>query len=263
MKKTLILSMSALALLSTPAQAQFGNALDGWVGEGSLTGSRTTGNTETTDIGIGVKLDKETDTWGHHLKGSWDRGSVSGEATRRRLDLGYQIDRNLSERLYVFANGDYYTDDFGAFQDGFYVGGGLGYKVLKDQPFLWDIEAGAGFRNQQGQDFATLDDAGVQLTDATTGALLFTDGITDSEIGVRGASDIDYQINEFVSLFNDTEVIWASSDTYIWNEVGLTAKLAGNLSARASYRIDHHTDVADGLENTDTITRFGIVYTIK
>ena len=241
MKKSLLITICALAFSGVSAQAQTAGLLDGWVGEGSLTGSRTTGNTETTDIGIGVKLDKETDTWSHHLNGSWDRGSVEGEETRRRLDLGYQIDRTLTERIYLYGNADYYTDDFGAFQDGFFVGAGAGYKVLKDQPFLWDIESGVGFRNQQVQN----------------------DGPSDSEVAVRGFSDIDYQINDFVSLFNDTEVIWASSDTYIWNEVGITAKLVDNLAAKVSYRIDHHTDVAPGLENTDTITRFGIVYTIK
>jgi putative salt-induced outer membrane protein len=59
------------------------------------------------------------------------------------------------------------------------------------------------------------------------------------------------------------EIIWSESDTYIWNDIGLTATLAGNLAARASFRIDHHTDVPVGRENTDTITRFGLVYTMK
>ena len=218
MKKSLLITICALAFSSVSAQAQVGSLLDGWTGEGSLTGSRTTGNTETTDIGLGLKLDKETDTWSHHFNGSWDRGSVSGDTTRRRLDLGYQIDRQLTERVYLFGNGNYYDDDFGAFQDGYFVGGGVGYKVLKDQPFLWDVEGGAGFRSQQVQN----------------------DGDTDNEFALRASSDIDYQINDFVSLYNDTEIIWASSDTYIWNEVGITAKLVDNLAAKVSYRIDHH-----------------------
>ena len=113
MKRTILLTISALAFSSVSAQAQiFDGLVDGWVGEGSLTGSRTTGNTETTDIGLGAKLEKDTDTWNHKLKGNWDRGSVSGEATRRRFDIGYQIERNLTDRIYLFGNADYYTDDF-------------------------------------------------------------------------------------------------------------------------------------------------------
>ena len=68
MKRTILLTISALAFSSVSAQAQiFDGLVDGWVGEGSLTGSRTTGNTETTDIGLGAKLEKDTDTWNHKL----------------------------------------------------------------------------------------------------------------------------------------------------------------------------------------------------
>ena len=84
-----------------------------------------------------------------------------------------------------------------------------------------------------------------------------------NELALRGASNITYDFNEAVSLYNNTEVIYSKSDTYLWNEVGITANLMGNLAARASYRVDHHTDVLPGVEKTDTITRVGVVYTIK
>lgn len=66
-----------------------------------------------------------------------------------------------------------------------------------------------------------------------------------------------------VSFYNDTELLTSSSDTYIWNDIGITAKLAGNLSAKFGVRVDHHTDVPVSTEKTDTITRGAIVYTIK
>ena len=78
MKKTILLAFCAFAFSATSAQAQIIDGLvDGWVGEGSLTGSRTTGNTETTDIGLGAKLEKETDTWNHKLKGNWGEVDIT------------------------------------------------------------------------------------------------------------------------------------------------------------------------------------------
>ena len=100
MKKTLFLSICALAF-STSAQAQFGNLNSGWSGEGSLSGSVTTGNTDTTDVGLGLKLEKEDGPWRHKFNALWDRGSVDGDATRRRIDLGYQIDRDINCLLYT------------------------------------------------------------------------------------------------------------------------------------------------------------------
>jgi len=114
----------------------------------------------------------------------------------------------------------------------------------------WSLEGGAGYRSQQEQD--GFDVAG-----------LLIEGERTNEVGLRGHSDFDYQLNENVAFFNDTEIVWSSSDTYVWNEVGLTAQLFGNLAARASYRVDYHSNPPVGSVGTDTITRLGVVYTIK
>lgn len=237
----LLLASAAMtaALISTPA---FAGISDGWSGEAALTGSVTTGNTETTDIGLALKLLKDDDVWRHKFKASVDYGETSGTADKERFVLGYQIDRDITDRLYGYANADYFRDDFGAFQTGYFVGGGLGYKLVLPEPFKWDVEAGLGFRSQETQDPLS---------------------VTTEELAGRLASNMDYVFNENVTLYNYSELLYSSSDTYIWNETGITAQLTGNLAARASFRVDTHSDVPDGTVKTDTITRFGVVYTLK
>jgi len=175
MKLRLISSVAILCLASTPVYA---GITDGWSGEASLTGSNTTGNTDTTDVGLGLKLKKDGDVWRHKFKALVDYGEVDGAQNRQRFSLGYQIDRDVNERLYLYGNADYYNDDFGAFQQGYFIGGGAGYKVILPEPVGWNLEGGVGFRSQESQ-------------------------------------------------------------------------------------VDHHTDAPIGTENTDTVTRFGIVYTMK
>ena len=237
MKKTII-SASIIALL-TPAMASAG-FVEGWSGEASLTGSKTTGNTETTDLGLGLKLNKDSGVWRHKFKALVDYGKVGNAKNKQRFALGYQIDRDINEKLYVYGNGDYYQDDFGAFKQGSFIGTGLGYKAIVPGSIGWNLEGGLGYRSQKDQT-----------------------SVTQNELAVRGFSDFDYKLNDNVSLYNDTEVLYSSSDTNIWNEIGITATLAGNLAARASFRIDTHSSVPLGSEKTDTITRFGVVYTMK
>jgi len=156
--KTLVALLTTTALaFATTANAQD----DGWSGEASLSGSKTTGNTETTDLGLGLNLKKQGENWGHTFRASADFGRVSGETNKERYLLGYQIDRNFTDRLYAFGAGDYYRDEFGAFEE--------------------------------------------------------------------------------VSFYNNSEVTYSKSNTYLWNETGLTANLMGNLAARASFRVDHKT----------------------
>jgi len=246
MKTKLIMAAAILAMSAGTANAQM---LDGWTGEASLTGSKTTGNTETTDLGLGLKLDKTSDVWRHKFKALIDYGKNDGQKNKQRLALGYQIDRDVNERLYVYGNADYFNDDFGAFQTGYFVGTGLGYKAILPEPVSWNLEGGLGYRSQK--------------TQGPVAPALLPLSVTENELALRGFSDLDWVLNDNVSAYNDTEIIYSKSDTYIWNEVGLTATLAGNLAARASFRVDYHTDVPLGTENTDTVTRFGVVYTMN
>lgn len=239
--RTALLSAAAIALLPLTAHAQIA---DGWSGEASLTGSQTTGNTETTDVGLGLKLAKEGDVWRHKFNASADYGRAGGATNKQRFVLGYQIDRDITDRLYGYANADYFNDDFGAFEDGYFLGTGLGYEMILPDPISWNLEGGLGYRSQTAQSVA-----GVAAP-------------TTNELAARLGSDFDWTLNESVSLYNDSELIYSESDTNIWNEFGLTATLTGRLAARASFRIDHHTDVPVGREKTDTITRFGLVYTM-
>ena len=246
MKKQLLLAAAMLVATAGTANAQM---LDGWTGEASLTGSKTTGNTDTTDLGLGLKLNKEADVWRHKFKALADYGKVDGSKNKQRFALGYQIDRDINDRTYVYGNADYFNDDFGAFKSGYFLGTGLGYKAILPDPVSWNLEGGLGYRSQKTQD--------------PTPPALLPLSETNNELALRAFSDFDWVLNENVSAYNDTEIIYSKSDTYIWNEVGITATLAGNLAARASFRIDNHSDVPVGTENTDTITRFGIVYTMK
>lgn len=240
-RNCLILAASMLPMLpvlAAPAQAQF---VEGWAGEASLTGSRTTGNTETTNLGVAVDVSKTGDTWRHNLKASADYGEADDAVNRRRYRLGYQIDRDIGDRFFVYGNASYFSEDFGAFQEGYFIGSGLGYDVPMSDTIKWKVEAGLGFRSQEEQ-----------------GAL----GAQTDEVAASAASNFDWTLNDNVSLFNKTELIHSSSDTYLWNDIGLTATIRGNLAARASFRVDYHSDVPLGTENTDTITRFGLVYTM-
>lgn len=246
--KRILLASAIVMMAASPAMAQSSLA-DGWTGEASLTGSKTTGNTKTTDAGLGLKVQKESGLWRHKFKALADYGKNDGVKNKQRFALGYQIDRDLNERTYVYANADYFNDDFGAFKQGYFVGTGLGYKAILPDPVSWNLEGGLGYRSQKTQD--------------PVAPLLLPVSVTENELALRAFSDFDYALNDNVSFFNDTEVIYSKSDTYIWNETGLTAQLMGNLAARASFRIDNHSDVPIGTKKTDTITRFGVVYTIK
>ena len=239
MPKLRLFALAALLLAATPAQA------DDFSGEASLTGSRTTGNTETTDIGVGLKLRNEGQVWRHKLRASADFGRAAGLTNKERYSGAYQIERTINDRLFGFGEVNGAFDKFGPFRERYFVGGGLGYSVLENDPVTWDLTGGVGYREQTAQH----------------GMDPF--GATEGEIALRLASDFDWALNENVSLYVNSEASLADTNDFLWNEVGLTATLLGNLAARASWRVDHNSIVPDGRVKTDTISRIGIVYTME
>ena len=76
---------ATLMALSTPAFAQ--DAASGWSGEGSASASSTTGNTETTDFGLGLNLAKEVGLWKYKTEALADFGKTAGIETRNTFFL--------------------------------------------------------------------------------------------------------------------------------------------------------------------------------
>lgn len=244
MKKALV--FVALCALMAP-NAHAGNFTEGWSGEASVSGSKTTGNTDTTDFGLALHVKKAGDVWRHSFDTTYDLGKVSGSTNKDRAYIGYQLDRKINDKFYVYGNANYFLDEFGAFKNGSFLGAGVGYQVIKTEPMQWALEGGAGYRSQKTH---------AQINPLVASA-------TVNEFALRANSDFDYRFNDAVSLYNNSEILWSESDTYIWNDVGITANLAGNLAARMSFRVDNHSTVPVGRKKTDTITRVALVYTLK
>ena len=235
------------ALLLSAALASPALADDTLTGEVSLTGSRTTGNTDTTDVGGALKLKWGGFGWRQKFNATADYGEQSDIETKSRFRLAYAIERDLGERWYANVNTDYFQDDFGPYKSGFFAGAGLGYNAVLAPPFELNLEAGPGYRRQKTREPINVP-PGIP-------------SVIEEELAARAAAFADWQINERVKLSNDMELLTSSSDTYIWNETAFTADIFGGLGLRASFRVDHHTDVPADREKTDTITRLGVVYT--
>ncbi|PHS38067.1 MAG: hypothetical protein COA91_08620 [Robiginitomaculum sp.] len=242
MIKILLISSTCL-LFPVFSYAEAGDKT--WGGEASVSGSTTSGNTSTTDIGVALRLSKKQGLWTHNFDTTYDLGKANGLDNKNRWYIGYKIDRQINERLFAYANVNYLTDNFGPFKQESFIGTGLGYQMIEPDPLKWTVEAGAGYRSQKARQSGIIP------------------SFKQNDFALRGASKLDYKFSDAVSLYNNSEVIWSQNDTYIWNDVGITAHLAGNLAARFSFRIDHHTDVPIGVKNTDTITRGSLVYTLK
>lgn len=219
-----------------------------WTGEGAFNAGVTSGNTETTDLGLGVDLARETQVWKAGIDLQADFGETDGLETKNRIFAAGQLDRQLSDRLYGFGRLSYEVDEFSGFENRAFVGGGLGYQVVETDATSWSLEGGPGLR---------IDEVRASTVDGMT-----IPGETVESFSVFAASNFAHAFNENVSFTNDTDVLAAEETTQVINVAALTAKLTDAFSARISLDVRHDTDPPAGFESTDTATRVALVYAI-
>ncbi|MEL6662996.1 MAG: DUF481 domain-containing protein [Pseudomonadota bacterium] len=243
-KKCAPLIGAALVLTAGPALAQ--NAT--WSGEGAFNAGVTTGNTETTDIGLGLDLERATQVWKAALDAQADFGETDGEETKNRIFLAGQLDRQINDRLYGFGRISYEIDEFSGFENRAFIGGGLGYAVIESDATTWSLEGGPGLKIDEVRE--------------TTVAGEIVPAETVESFSVFAASNFEHAFNENVSFSNDTDLLYAEESTQMINVAALTAKLTDAFSARVSFDVRHDTDPPEGFESTDTATRVALVYAI-
>lgn len=244
LNKTLTTLAAGLIMTAGPAVAQDA----AWTGEGAFNAGVTSGNTDTTDLGLGLSLARETQVWKTALDAQADFGETDGEETKNRIFLAGQLDRQINDRLYGFGRVSYETDEFSGFENRTFIGGGLGYQVIESDATTWSLEGGPGLRVDEVRAF-TVDD-------------VTTPEETVESFSVFAASNFAHAFNENVSFTNDTDVLAAEETTQIINVTALTAKLTDAFSARVSLDVRHDTDPPIGFESTDTATRIALVYAI-
>ncbi|WP_290495549.1 DUF481 domain-containing protein [Hyphomonas sp. UBA4494] len=244
-----VLGAASLCLLSgLPAVAE-----DGWSGESSLSAGLTTGNTETSEAGLGIDLDRGAGDWNFGIQFSGDYGKEDGVESRNRYFGAVDLEHDFNDTMFTFGRASYEVDQFTGFDSRTFVGGGVGWHVLDDEDHHWTVRGGPGFK---------IDEVKRQITTDSTGAETITPASTEESLGAVAQSEYFYAFNEAVSLSNKTNVVYGQESTQINNSIGLTAALNGHLAARVSFDVRHDTAPQPTYEATDTATKFSLVYTL-
>jgi putative salt-induced outer membrane protein len=235
-------------LFASGASAQVALEANGLSGETSVAGTAKTGNTESTDVGLGLKLRHEGERWRHIFGGAFDWGRADGLNTKNRFASSYEVARLLNDRLYGFGRGAYAVDQFDGYDYRAMLGGGLGLDVLRGEERSWSLQGGPAYRIDEVE--PQFDDMGVLLAPAET----------QTSAALNLGSRFEAQINDAVSFRNETDVTSSADTNSFFNNASLTAELMGAISARFSFEVRHDTGAPVGKEQTDTTSRAALVY---
>lgn len=222
-------------------EARFGNSgvPQGFRGSLALTGVATTGNTETVDLGIGGRFTLGQGALNHTFGLAVEYGEAENVRDRNRVLGIYDLNYDLTDRVYVFGLGRGEYDEFASRNEvDVFAGVGPGYRILNSPTLAWRVQAGPGVRYTKNVD----------------------NGDTNTDLAGILSSRFYYQVANDVFVTNDTDVLYSEVDTLVSNELALNTRIVGPISGRVGLRTDYSTEPAAGQKSTDNRMSIGVVY---
>lgn len=219
------------------ANASRDGRTDGLFGSVALGYLATTGNTDGSNLNGQASIGHVGGIWRNVATLKAIRGSNNGIITAEEYSFNGQSDYRIGEWDYVFAALSYTHDSFGPYRKRASEVVGYGYRLIATDEHLLDAQLGVGARQSREQT-----------------------GTRQREGIVAGRIKYDWQINPTTVLTERFGVEVGESNTYGESVTAVTANLRGTLAMSISYTVKHNTDVAPGLERTDTATMVSVIY---
>jgi len=210
----------------------------GWSGLVGFSFADARGNTDTLAVTGDASFNYLTATpWRYDGAFQFVNREEDGVRTEERYEARGSANYFITEENYLYGRLSWRKDNFGAVEEEWLPSVGYGRVLLHTERHKLNGEVGVGYR------FADLADGTSEDGVAATTGLLYT-----------------WQISETAVFTQNALAEWTSDNTYLESETGIRVIVVGNLSARATYRVRHNTDVPVGTRNSDFLTTIGLDY---
>ncbi len=218
----------------------------GWSGKGEAGLVKASGNTENESFNVALGFTKGSGVWAHELGVGFYQASADGIDSADSIFADYTIKRDLSDRRFVFGGLNYLDDDFDGFTEQTSISAGYGYRVILDDPNLWEVALGVGYRDTA---------QAIRLDDGTE-----IEGEDVSGPTVVLTSKFVRQITANTQFRDDFRSDIGADNTFIENDAALVVAMNDAFSLKAGLLVRYNSDPAPGADDTDTITSLNLVY---
>lgn len=192
--------------------------------------SMTRGNTDTLGLSIGLDAERKWNGWQVIGKGAYDYTEVEDLTTGNALRLGVQLNRDITDRIYVGIANTFTYDEIAALDYRYQVAAALGYRLWTGERGELAIEAGPGYAWQrQG-------------------------GLNEDFPIIRFGERFKYAFSENARFVQSLEYLPEISDFGNFTlvaEAAITARIAGNLWWRTAVRDIYNSQPPAGLDKND------------
>lgn len=221
-------------------------ARQGLSGSASLGFSGKTGNNESQDLAIGLRIRHAQGPFVQTIGAVLDYSESDNTSTKKDVFGIYDANYYFNDRFYGFILGRVQSDGLadrltdaeladgisdadqlrGKVKRDAFLGFGPGYRIVNTEQMAWRVQAGIG-----------------------VSYLEFGDDSSVTEEAAIASSRFFYQINDNVFLTNDTDVLNSDTALRANNDFGVNFKITDAMSTRISYLTEYNDSRAIRTDN--------------
>lgn len=210
-----------------------------WTGSAELSYVATSGNTDTSSLGLGGELHYKPGTWTYDFKVSYVEAETDGTKSAEKIGALFGASRPISERLDYYARIAYLSDKFSGIDSNYSADTGVAWKALTGETQFLDLGAGVGYTSESrtvGED-----------RDFATGTMF---------------AKYKYVFSTSAEFTDNANYIYDFDNSENWrflNSAAVTAAVNSIFSLKAYYNIVYLNEPVAGFEKTDTTTGVSLV----
>lgn len=241
--KYLTASIALLTLITSSLQAQETDGFETGLNAGF---TLTDGNSDTTNLSLGLETKQITESNEVRLNASYEYGQTTdtakdgSETDRTHLDRAKLVGQSnwlLSDMAYTFYNFTLEQDQIAKIEYRINTGPGFGYYFLRDDTSILSVESSVVYVFEE------------------------LNGVSDDYAAFRLAQNFEYKFENNARIWQTVEVVLdiSDSDAYFFNaEIGAEASLTEKLALRVVLKDKYDNQPQSGVENNDLTLISGI-----
>ena len=207
-------------------------------GELALSAAETAGNTDTLFLGLHGKVNLMRKAQIHRLEAYANTAEANGVESQDNWGLSYQLDTLWTDDYFGYVRGSVDRDDFAGFETAAFAGIGAGAYLMQTDTITLRSEFGPGYRYLDIAD----DDRDVEA------------------IGLYGAAEFDWLINEDLTFEFDTEVNLSGPTSTVHPTVRMNTAVSDRINAGISYDLRYESNPPLMSEELDRVLKFDVKY---
>jgi len=241
------------ALAVWPAMAQDDGAETetpepNWKSELGLSYVGTSGNTDTSSLGLDFSSERKPTPWGLNLLAMFTRAEDGGVVTAEQYYVGARGLRQLNERWSIFAGLSWARDPFSGFDARYLAEAGAEFLAINTEKHKLSFDLGLTWTSEDQ----------IRFDDALQEEIIRTVDWLGAVAGLKW----DWAFSKSASLSQRLLYYPNFDDTADWrvgSDTAVKASLTKLLALQFSYLVRYRNQPIDNLEETDTTTKMSVV----